>query len=296
MNRIALAFLVLTLLAGCASKTIHIVDDKGNPVEGALVISEQHPYIMQPWKLGIYITNEKGEAVVVNNRGHIFKPGYFPVIDASELNDGVQWEPYSYFSQRTPIYPIQENNIITIFTSVYNTTNPVKKGVFLIPIGVCSSKTVSYNVEDSHLKVISNAPDIILSRRFYFAGANGLAKVSEAEKENNISFYCSENNNLYKVGVSVSEKVWRLGVPDHKLTIFTAKVPSTDSYLQPNVKCANSENVRIITIGKYREGSPDLYLSDDVASDLSTMSGQIPCSNENTKKIFNYLERFLNNG
>jgi len=166
----------------------------------------------------------------------------------------------------------------------------------LIPISVCASKTVSYNIDNSYLKVSSSEEDIILSQRFYFVGANDLKKVSEAEGENSISFYCREGDNLYKVGVIVSEKVWRVGVPDHKLKIFSAKVPSTEAYLQPSVKCANSENVRMSTFGKYRDGKPDLYLSVDVADKLSTMKHQIPCSNKSTDQIINYVERVLENG
>jgi len=295
MNRTIITLLVSIVLIGCASKTIQVVDDDGNPVKGALVISEQFPFIMQSWKLGVYITDDKGEAVVVHNRGHIFKPGYFPVINASELNDGILWAPYSYFSKLTPVYPIKKGKKITISTTVYNTVNPVKKGVFIIPIDVCASKTVSYNVENSRLKVISGDTDIMLSQRFYYVGENDNKKVSEAESENNISFYCNEGSKLYKVGVSVSEKVWRVGVPDHKLTIFTAKVPSTETYLQPGIKCADSENVRMSTFGKYRDRQPDLYLSPDVKDKLSVIKGQVPCSNESTDKIFNYLEQFLKN-
>jgi len=130
MNRIVLILLVSIALVGCASKTIQIVDGEGMPIEGALVISEQHPYIMQSWKLAVYVTDEKGEAVVVHDRGHIFKPGYFPVIEASELSDDVLWQPQSYFSRRTPIYPIHADKKITISTSTYNTVNPIKKEYF----------------------------------------------------------------------------------------------------------------------------------------------------------------------
>jgi hypothetical protein len=123
MNRTVFTLLVSIGLIGCASKTIQVVDNEGNPVKGALVISEQSPDIMQSWKLGVSITDEKGEAVVVHNRGHIFNPGYFPVIEASELNDGVLWEPHSYFSQLTPIYPIQKDKKTTVSTTVYNILN-----------------------------------------------------------------------------------------------------------------------------------------------------------------------------
>jgi hypothetical protein len=144
--------------------------------------------------------------------------------------------------------------------------------------------------------VSSGEQDIILSPRFYFIGANDLKQVSEAEKENSISFYCNEDSNLYKVGVSVSEKIWRVGIPDHKLTIFTSKVPSTETYLQPEIKCVDSENVRMSTFGIYRDGKPDLYLSPDVKDKIKVIKDQIPCFNENTDQIFNYLEKFLNNG
>ena len=296
MNRIVLTLLVSIVLVGCASKTIRIVDGEGMPIEGALVISEQHPYILQAWKLGVYVTDKNGEAVVVNNRGHIFRSGYFPVIEASELSDGVLWQPPSYFSKNTPIYPIQTDEKTVVTTSTYNTVNPVENGIFIIPISVCTSKVVSYNIDNSRLKVRSNEADIILSERFYFVGADVLRKVSEAKRENSISFYCSEAESLYKVGVSVSEKVWRKGVPDHKLTIFFAKVPSTETYLQPEVKCANYENVRMSTFGKYRDEKPDLYLSVGVVDKLSSMKRLIPCSNENTDQILNYLEQILKNG
>ncbi|MCP4489410.1 MAG: hypothetical protein GY820_19175 [Gammaproteobacteria bacterium] len=295
MNKIVLTFLVSIVLIGCTSKTIQIVDHVGNPIRGALVISEQHPYILQPWKLGVYVTDEKGEAVVVHDRGHIFRPGYFPVIEASELSDGVLWQSPSYFSKLTPIYPIQADGKTPITTTTYKTVNPIENGIFLVPISACSSKEVSYNVDNSRLKVSSNKADIILSERFYFVGADELKKVSEAERENSISFYCNEDDGLYKVGVGVSAKVWHKGVPNHKLTIFSAKVPSTETYLQPEVKCANSRNVRMSTFGKYREGKPELYLSSDVADKLSTMKHQIPCSNKNTDQIINYVERFLEN-
>ena len=189
---------------------------------------------------------------------------------------------------------INEKTLVT--TSVYNTENPIENGLFIIPISVCTSKVVLYSINNSHLKVRSNEADIKLSERFYFVGADELEKVSEAERENSISYYCSEPSGLYKVGVSVSEKVLRKGVPDHKLTIFIAKVPSTETYLQPDVKCANSENVRMSTFGKYQGGKPDLYLSVGVDDKLSTMRRQIPCSNENTDRIFNYLEQIINNG
>lgn len=296
MNRIVLTLLASIVLVGCASKTIRIVDGEGKPIEGALVISEQHPYIFQSWKLGVYVTDEKGEAVVVNDRGHIFRSGYFPVIEASELSDGILWQAPSFFSKRTPIYPIQTDEKIHVNSSTYNTVNPTDNGVFVIPVSVCTSKNVSYNIDNSRIKVRSNEADIILSERFYFVGAEELEKVLEAERENSISFYCSEPDGLYKVGVSVSEKVWRKGVPDHKLTIFFAKVPSTETYLQPEVKCANSENVRMISFGKYRDEKPDLYLSVGVADKLRTMRRKIPCSNENTDQILNYLERIIKNG
>ncbi|MGF1767082.1 hypothetical protein L4D06_06815 [Enterovibrio makurazakiensis] len=296
MNRIVLTLLASIVLVGCASKTIRIVDGGGKPIEGALVISEQLPYIFQSWKLGVYVTDEKGEAVVVNDRGQIFRSGYFPVIEASELTDGILWEAPSFFSKRTPIYPIQRDEKILVNTSTYNTVNPIDSGVFFIPVSVCTSKFVSYNIDNSRIRVRSNDADIILSERFYFIGAEELNKVSEAERENNISFYCSEPDGLYKVGISVSEKVWRKGVPDHKITIFSAKVPSTEIYLQPEVKCANAENVRMITFGKYRDKKPDLYLSAGVADKLRAMRRQIPCSNENTDKILNYLVRIIKIG
>lgn len=293
--KIAFCLCAFTLIGCSSTRTIKVVDNKGMPVKEALVISEQPPFIGQPWKLGVYFTDDKGGAKIVANRGSIFKPGYFPVIGGSELSNEVLWSSYSNFSQVTPIYPIEKDKKTIVSTRTHRTVNPIQKDVFVVPIGVCASKRVFYNTKSSIIKVSSTNADILLSERFYFAGA-GDSKVSVAERENNIAFYCNEGNSLYKVGVSVSAKVWVKGdIPRHKLTIFTVVVPSTETYLQPEVKCLGSKNKTpdIRMVGKYGDKRPKLFLSPAVKSRLSNVKDQLPCANKHTRELFNYIEKYL---
>lgn len=278
---------ILALLTGCTPKTIKVVDAQGNPVAGALVISEQEPYILQPWKLGVYITDKNGEAKVVSARGHIFKPGYFPVINASELHDEILWQPQSYFSSTTPIYPIDREDVIPVNTSVYITEHPVSKDVYAVPIKVCPTVRVTYHIADTQLTAKSDTPELRLSPRFHFAGAADNMKTSELTAENNLAFYCKHNEELYKVGVSVASQVWNKDIPAHRLTLFTAKVSSEKAYLQPEVKCFTGQHM---VSGQYRTGKPRVFHSPNIRNEMIFFRDTIPCANQSFRNLLQYIE------
>lgn len=278
---------ILALLTGCTPKTIKVVDTQGNPVAGALVISEQEPYILQPWKLGVYITDKNGEAKVVSGRGHIFKPGYFPVINASELRDEILWQPQSYFSATTTIYPINAEEIIPVDTSVYITEHPIRKDVYAIPIKVCQTVRVTYDIVSDQLTAGSDTAELLASQRFYFAGATDGRKTSELTAENNIAFYCNHNEELYKIGVSVASKVWNQDVPVHRLTLFTAKVFSEKAYLQPEVKCLAGKHM---VSGQYRTGKPRVFHSPNIRNEITSFRDTIPCANQSFSNLLQYIE------
>jgi len=278
-------------MAGCATKTIKIIDEKGLPVEGALVVSEELPFILQSWKIGAYVSDKNGKVKVVSYRGHIFKPGFYPVIDSSELDDSYLWEAPTYFSNTTPIYPISKNSNIPIEVSTYFTIEESDKGRFDIPIEVCGTIKVKYAVEGSKLSATSHRNEILESNRFHFVGPATNAKKSILEKENNLSFYCEDSKGLHKLGVSVSGKVWKKGIPNHSLTIFTANIESINTYLVPAVKCGTNENIRIHE--KYMESAPKLYVSPGVKAKLEEYKSAIPCANKHTRELFEYVEGVL---
>ncbi len=288
-----IAFALISITGCSTNESIKVVDPEGNPIKGALVISEQIRYIAQPWVLGVYITGAKGEARVASDRGFIFKPGYFPIINASELSDELSWEAPSLFSKTTKMYPIKIDNNIPVQTSSYTISSPIKEDLFAIPTEVCGAIDVTYNLKDSHLNARSNNTDLIASRRFFFASGSNKQKVSIVEQENNIAFYCDDDGETFKVGISVSEKAGGSGKPAHKFTIFTANVPSTESYLQPNIKCMTREDVSNSIFGKYGDSSPKLLISKHLKDNIGTFKETIPCANEHSTKLLNYIEKYI---
>ncbi len=290
MKQILLLSFIL-LAAGCATKTIKVVDAQGKAVKGALVVSEELPYIMQSWKLAAYITDNKGEAKIVSNRGHIFKSGYFPVIDSSELQNSYLWKAPSLFSNTIIIYPIKLKQKTTVNISSHITMETNKDGNFDIPLEACNKIRVTYNVNTSRLKAQSKKVGFLSSKRFYFVGPDTSQEVSTIDRENNLAFYCNENNGLYKVGVSVAAKVWQKGIPRHKLTIFSAKVSNINEYIQPVIKCASSEDIRIFRSS--RKVKPDMYISSNLKESINEYRSTIPCPNAYTGDLIDYIEDFL---
>ena len=135
----------MLLLFGCSHPTavIRVVDPQGNPIVGALVVSEEAPYILNPWRLSVFLSDDQGRAeMLVGTNGHIFKPGYYPVINAVS---GDSYPPghSSFFAQTVVLYPLKRDQVIPVMTNSYVTNEPhegdrkVGDDEFLIPLGVC---------------------------------------------------------------------------------------------------------------------------------------------------------------
>ncbi len=288
-----LFILLVTLILGACSSTIQVVDNKGNPIEDVIVISEKIP-MFSPWEIGLSITDTRGKATVVNHHGEIFKAGYFPVIDGSTINRGWGRDENTYFSNKTVLYPIKKNMQIDTDISEYITKNPIKDSIYKIPLTACKQKNIYYNAENSIIEVISNQKDILLSKRFYFVGATSNEKVQQAKKEDELAFYCTDNNKLYKVGLNVAVKVSNKSIPKHKILIFTAQVPSTAAYIQPKIKCATERihhRYGANNKGTSNEQQAKLYLADNALNKLEKLKTTIPCYNEHTEKLFNYVKK-----
>lgn len=288
-----LFILILLSAFGCATKTIRVVDAEGKPVAGVLVLSQQLPYILQPWTIGAYETDEDGKAEVVSSSGYILKPGYFPVIDGNEVGNAFLWSRPSDFSSVTTIFPIVDNDLIKVEQSVYVTDVPISKNTFRVPVQICGLTKVEYNTEDSNITIQSDDQNIVPSERFFFVGASGVGEFSSLRQENDVSFYCQDKESLYKVGISVSSKVWRSGKPTHELSIFMAKVSSTNAYIQPSVKCISKMDVDNFSIGEYRQESPTVYASSGISSAIENIATTIPCANENSDLMFKYVKKYL---
>lgn len=271
LRQTALLIMGVMGLSGCATKPIAVVDTAGNPVENALVLSEEIPYIFQSWKLGIYLTDENGKAKTVGG-AEVLKPGYFPT-------------SVSESSENATMYKIEPDKNIPVKTKSYTTETPATDGKYIVPVGICPRIQVTYTPDNSRIKVASGNNDIIPSDQFYFVGASTNRAVSELERNRNIVFYCHDDQQLYKVGVkvvlrgSVREASTHKQQPRHELKILTAKVQSPDDYLQPEVECPDSSNDFPLT--RNYEGKRHLYTSPGLADKLHHLDNYALCPNRN---------------
>ena len=269
-----------------------VVDEKGKAVEGALVVSEEHPFILQSKKLGVYLTNKKGEARIVGPNGHIFKPGYYPIVNGSELAHGLLWKTHPRHSKEIPIYPIVSDQKTPVSISSYFTRKADIEGVYHIPIDVCRTTRVTYSIANSILKAESDNLELLPSNRFFFLPPDSYKKVLKIEKENNLAFYCEDKSGLYKLGVSVSEKIWNQGNPAHKLTIFLARISSLKEYIQPNIKCASREYTKMLE----SDTKPNLYISHNFSNLFDARDYLSHCSEEYIDSLIEYVEELLIDG
>ncbi len=289
----------MLLLFGCSHPTgvIRIVDPQGNPIVGALVVSEEAPYILNPWRLSVFLSDDQGRAeMLVGTDGHIFKPGYYPVINAVS---GDSYPPVhsSFFAPTVVLYPLKRDQVIPVMTNSYVTNEPhegdrkVGDDEFLIPLGVCPALHVTYNPTSRRLRVQSPVPDLLASNGFYFVGPAGSDPTAVVEGDYALAFYCTASQRSYKVGVRVARQAWHKNVPHHRLQINAAQVLSPGAYLQPEIGCLTALDTKLV--GLYKEGKPELYRSPGVKERIDQFRETIPCANEYSTQLIEYLKGYL---
>ena len=281
--------LMLTILVSSCASTVQVLDDKGIPVKGALVITEQASMFGKD-HLAIYITNENGEAKTVNHIGHIFKKGFYPVINASVLDDMLLSSSDSLLSGKINIFPIKEAASNEVELAIVGMIDSISYNNLRIPFDTCSAINVYFNVEANEITVISTTNNLLESEWFFFYGSDSTQKLTTLTKKNNVAFYCKEQEQLYKVGISLSEDIWRNGSPAHTFALFTTKVDSLNVYVQPQIKCLEDSmnEIRVISRNQF-----SLYTSKNLKEKLKSYSSSIPCSESFAESFIQYLEQNL---
>ena len=278
---------LIALLCSACTTTITVVDNTGKPVEDALVVSEQYPFILQSWKYAAFMTNQEGKAEIVSNRGNIFKESFYPIIDASELKSTLLWSAPSMFSSTVVLYPIKnpDNN----FTNIrqYTVIQEGDKNKYKIPLNVCSKIDVTYDLSNSFITVTTDDKVLIPSKRYYFENGelNNATKVISGT--NSISFYCNNDGGFQKVGLATASKVAYKGVWNHKLSIFEASNITLNTYIEPPIKCASEKNMRIASIDSVNK--PKAITSNNLKLKIKKLKGKLPCNNKQIDKLLNYI-------
>ena len=281
-------FVLLLACVSCASTWVKIVDIEGRPVEGAVVVSEKGPYILQRWKYAAVVTNRAGVAKVVDGEGYVFHEDYHPIIDGSELDSGLYWSAPAKFKQKTTIYRIKAPGTSPVQMSDHTVVQEGDQHVYEVPIASCNDARVTYNIETSELIASSHRKNLIASKRFYFERGDRAKRVGQVSGTNNVAFYCESQNGLSKIGVAARWKGATRGVWKHNLVILEAHALTTETYLEPRIKCLDESKltgIRGTASGLY----PKMYVSDNLEQRIAALRRGVKCFDSSADRLFVYI-------
>lgn len=288
IGRLLSLLMCLAVVSGCAAKTIRVVDPEGNPISGALVISEHPPYIGTKWKLAVGTTDVDGFVKSVNNRGTIIAPGYYPVIESNDIGTSENWSARAHLRRNTTLFPIRPDSPRRDSVRTIDAWSAKDKKTYKFAGLPCDDVYVEYGFASSSIRVTSDSK-LTPSDRFYFLGPSKAAVGKKLEREGFISFYCSQSGSINKIGIDATSRIWMRGNPRHTLTVYEAENIDFTDYIQPSIGCVTKDSFS--WWGEVSNDTPAI-LTTSRPIDFSVFVNASPkCSRQRLMDFAAYFER-----
>lgn len=293
--KISFLFVFLILLTGCSS-SFNLVDNRNNPIDGAIVVSEIDDYIFQKWTVQVDVTNLEGEANALVGREAVYKKGFHPIVrgnDTSEVNlktISLRGNVKLYPVKKTPKYKYY---LIKRFIKIQNPPKKQKKKNHIVNIDVkhCMGVKATYSDKDELIKIESNHRNLLKSRRFFYERASS-HKESELSNNKNISFYCLNNNqSIYKTGISlrligsVRTKTPEGFISTYLMTMLRSRITNIDAYIEPEVKPTHPLRGRFVANYKSKFRFPKVVLLKSKETILRAIEENIPLRTEEEREF-----------
>jgi len=264
------------LMTGCVPSTIKVVDEQGNPISGALVITEQPRYILQSWELDAQFSDAKGEAKIATDYGSIFSKLYHPIIN-------------TYLPSVTTLYKVDKETL-NVKQKSFFIPYEIGKKVYTIPLSTCPNIQVELIPHSSKFVVSSQRNILIESQSFYFKTGEKGKKVSSLNSTYPIfSFYCQNPKGFSKIGLKLNTLAL-YPVPKWSVDIKEIKEVSLSTVIKPKVKTAESNSFYFMR-KLSSEYKPKVYTSPNIKERLKGFNDEIVGGNIYTQELFDYVLR-----
>ena len=309
--KVLTAIFLFYFLLGCTTKTVKIIDLNGGPIEGALVLSEQHPYIFTPWIVSITSTDNTGKAYSADRTfASVFKNGYHPIVEGTDLTGalyprtnipkGGSVHPllndlyYPNFFGRSPLegnitlYPIVSPGSIqySIKAEDYSINSKLKIN---LETKECPGVEVEYYPPDILFLVKSDTSELFESSRFFFSGSQSDIPVKTISGKLFVSFYCiNRGTEIYKIGWAVNHMKSYYGEGKHTLIKISSRLVSMNQYIEPKVQPIHS--IFLDTPFIFDQG-PDLVTNIDRDDIVDVIHKNIPARSKDESA---YKEKWIN--
>jgi len=265
---------LLLLMTGCIPSAIKLVDEQGNPVSGALVVTEQSVYIMQPWKLDAHFSDSKGEVKIATDSGSVFSESYYPLIN-------------THLNRVTTLYKVDKETL-NVKQKSFFVPYEVGKKVYTIPLSVCQNVQVKLIPHRSQFVVSSQGNTLIETQGFYFKkGEMGKMVSSLTSTYPTLSFYCQSPKGFSKVGLKLNT-ITHYPVAKWSVGIKEIKDVSLSTIIGPEVRPAEKDSFYMI-----REltpnSKPKVSTSPNIKERLKGFNDKIVGGNIYTQELFDYV-------
>ena len=278
MKKTVLILMVL-FFSACSTKTITVVNEQGKPVEGALVITQQQRYIMQPWKLYAYFTDENGKTKVATNYGQVFSKGNHPLID-------------KHLPETVKLYRVKKAKTKNIKkeSTVINHDLKGEKQAYAIPFNSCKDVNLTFYPRGSEFIVQSKRNNLIESKSFYFATGDISQKRSMLKSSyQRLDFYCQEGNSFNKNSITF-EVIQHFPIGKFRVIKTQVANVSLDTPLEPS-KVEEAKERSFYARKLTASSKPTVSTSKNFKEKLKGFNEQIAGGNQYTKKLFDYVLR-----
>jgi hypothetical protein len=261
-------------MTGCIPSAIKLVDEQGNPISGALVVTEQSVYIMQPWKLDAHFSDAKGEVKIATDSGSVFSESYHPLINA-------------HLNRVTTLYKVDKETL-NIKQKSFFVPYEMGKKLYAVPLSVCQNVQVKLIPHESKFVVSSQGNTLIESQNFYFKKGEMGKKVSSLTSTYPmLSFYCQSPKGFSKVGLKLNT-ITHQPVPKWSVDIKEIKGVSLSTIIKPKVRTAEKDSfymIRELT----PESKPKVSTSPNIKERLKGFNDKIVGGNIYTQELFDYV-------
>ena len=291
--------ILVTMIAGCSSN-FRLLDIHDKPVKGAIVVSEISDYIFQKWTIQIDVTNSNGEAENLIGREVVYKKGFHPIVNGSDISGVFNYSGERFKSiilkDNVRIYPVKLSpkyaySMHTKWIDIEGQANKHKRKNKNINISInhCPGVLATYSSESKLITLKSDKYNLINSSRFFYESASITKKYNTLSNKEKIFFYCLNNDNsIYKTGISLTLRGGsRIRGTENLISryfmiVMKSKINTINAYIEPRIKPTRPLKGRFII---HKRRYPKIILHKSKKEILHAINENIPSSNNEEKEL-----------